>query len=124
MASIELKYLSKHQKQLLTGYLPGGASGLLVRGYKGKEADRLATRIAPGWYRWLPISSIASARPPRNWARGRRAWSGWGGVIALTSQPFSRNRHLYRSRSFNSGIKGLTRIYPWRRPASVIPEEY
>ena len=26
----------------------GGASGLLVRGYKGKEADRLVTRSAPG----------------------------------------------------------------------------
>jgi len=28
--------------------LPGGASGLRVRGYKGKEADRLVTRIDPG----------------------------------------------------------------------------
>jgi hypothetical protein len=28
--------------------LPGGASGLLVRDYKGKEADRLVTRIDPG----------------------------------------------------------------------------
>jgi hypothetical protein len=28
--------------------LPGGASGMLVRGYKGKEADRLVTRIDPG----------------------------------------------------------------------------
>jgi hypothetical protein len=28
--------------------LPGAASGLLVRGYKGKEADRLVTRIDPG----------------------------------------------------------------------------
>ena len=27
--------------------LPGGASGLRVRGYKGKEADRLVTRIDP-----------------------------------------------------------------------------
>jgi hypothetical protein len=27
--------------------LPGGASGLLVRGYKGKEADGLVTRIDP-----------------------------------------------------------------------------
>jgi hypothetical protein len=27
---------------------PGGASGLLVRGYKGKEADRLVTRTDPG----------------------------------------------------------------------------
>jgi hypothetical protein len=28
--------------------LPGGASGLLVREYKGKKADRLVTRIDPG----------------------------------------------------------------------------
>ena len=28
--------------------LPGGASGSLVRDYKGKEADRLVTRIDPG----------------------------------------------------------------------------
>jgi hypothetical protein len=28
--------------------LPGGASGLLCRDYKGKAADRLVTRIDPG----------------------------------------------------------------------------
>jgi hypothetical protein len=28
--------------------VPGGASGLLVRDSKGKEADRLVTRIDPG----------------------------------------------------------------------------
>ena len=28
--------------------LPSGASGLLVRGYKGKRADRLVTRFDPG----------------------------------------------------------------------------
>jgi hypothetical protein len=28
--------------------VPGGASGLLVRDYKGKKADRLVTRIDPG----------------------------------------------------------------------------
>jgi hypothetical protein len=28
--------------------IPGGASELLVRDYKGKEADRLVTRIDPG----------------------------------------------------------------------------
>jgi hypothetical protein len=28
--------------------LPGGASALLVRGYKGKESDQLITRIDPG----------------------------------------------------------------------------
>jgi hypothetical protein len=30
------------------GDLPGGASGLLVRHYKAREADRLVTRIDPG----------------------------------------------------------------------------
>ena len=28
--------------------VPGGASGLLMRDYKGKEADQLVTRIVPG----------------------------------------------------------------------------
>jgi hypothetical protein len=28
--------------------LPGGASGLLCRDYKGREADKLVTRIDPG----------------------------------------------------------------------------
>jgi len=37
--------------------LPGGASGLLVRSYKGKEADRLVTRIDPG-----VISLVAELR--------------------------------------------------------------
>jgi hypothetical protein len=32
--------------------LPGGASGLLVRDYKGKEADRLVTRLDPGMVSW------------------------------------------------------------------------
>jgi len=37
--------------------VPGGASGLLVRGYKGKEADRLVTRIDPG-----VVSRVAELR--------------------------------------------------------------
>jgi hypothetical protein len=37
--------------------LPGGASGMLVRDYKGKEADRPATRIDPG-----VISLVAELR--------------------------------------------------------------
>jgi hypothetical protein len=28
--------------------VPGGASGMLCRDYKGKKADRLVTRIDPG----------------------------------------------------------------------------
>jgi hypothetical protein len=34
--------------------LPGGASGLLVRDFKGKNADRLVTRIAPGVVSLVP----------------------------------------------------------------------
>jgi len=50
--------------------LPGGARGLLVRDYKGKEADRLVTRIDPG-----VVSLVAELRgherqTARNWASG------------------------------------------------------
>jgi hypothetical protein len=37
--------------------MPGGESGMLVRGYKGKEADRLVTRIDPG-----VVSPVAGLR--------------------------------------------------------------
>jgi hypothetical protein len=53
--------------------LPGGASGMLVRGYKGKEADRLVTRIDPPWSPWSLNSAAASGRPPRNPDSGRPA---------------------------------------------------
>jgi hypothetical protein len=36
---------------------PGGVSGLLVRSYKGKEADQLVTRIDPG-----AVSLVAELR--------------------------------------------------------------
>jgi hypothetical protein len=39
------------------GRRPRGASGLLARGYKGKQADRLVTRIAPGM-----VSLVAELR--------------------------------------------------------------
>jgi hypothetical protein len=47
--------------------LPGGASGLLCRDYKGKNADRLVTRIGP-----VVVSLVAELRGqgrqrPRNW---------------------------------------------------------
>ena len=50
--------------------IPGGASGLLCRNYKGKEADRLVTRIDPG-----VVSLVAELRgherqTARNWASG------------------------------------------------------
>jgi hypothetical protein len=48
--------------------VPGGASGLLVRGYKGKEADRLVTRIAAG-----AVSLVAELRGHERRARGRPA---------------------------------------------------
>src|ERR1035437_5135045 len=40
--------------------LPGGASGLLYRDYKGRRADRLVVRIAPG-----VVSLVAELRRPR-----------------------------------------------------------
>src|ERR1035437_5748868 len=36
--------------------LPGGASGLLVRDYRGKEADVLVTRSAPGVF--SPVAEL------------------------------------------------------------------
>jgi hypothetical protein len=40
--------------------LPGGASGLLCRDYKGKEAEKLVTRIEPAVF-----SLVAELRRPR-----------------------------------------------------------
>jgi hypothetical protein len=40
--------LIHHQRGADMADLPGGASGLLCRDYKGKKADRLVTRIDPG----------------------------------------------------------------------------
>jgi hypothetical protein len=54
--------------------VPGGASGLLVRDYKGKEAHRLVTRIDPG-----VVSLVAELRRPR--APGGR------GTVAVEDHP-------------------------------------
>jgi hypothetical protein len=43
--------------------LPGGASGLLVRGYQGREADRLVTRIDPGLVSLLAELSSHERQP-------------------------------------------------------------
>jgi hypothetical protein len=44
--------------------VPGGASGLLVRGYKGKKADRLVTHFASDWQAHLsPPCRIRRIRP-------------------------------------------------------------
>ena len=45
--------------------LPGGASGMLARDYKGKEADRLVTRIDPG-----VVSLVAELRGHERQAAG------------------------------------------------------
>jgi hypothetical protein len=55
--------------------LPGGASGLLVRDYKGKEADRLviSTRNA----RVTALQNAGTACAPawtRSWISGARTW--------------------------------------------------
>jgi hypothetical protein len=52
--------------------IPGGASGIQRRDYKGKEADRLVTRITPAWSCWSRNCAATSARRPRNWSSGRR----------------------------------------------------
>jgi hypothetical protein len=53
--------------------LPDGASGLLVRDYEGKEADRLATRIDPGVVSLLAELPAMSGGRRRSWASGRSA---------------------------------------------------
>ena len=51
--------------------LPGGTSGMLVRDYKGKEADRLVTRIDPGVVASWRNCAPTSVGRPRNWTSGR-----------------------------------------------------
>ena len=53
--------------------VPGGGSGLLVRDYKGKEADRLVTRIDPG------VVSLAAElrRRHREQRHNRIDWGDW-----------------------------------------------
>ena len=53
--------------------LPGGASGMLCRDYKGKEADQLVTRIAPGVVSLVPNCAATNGRLPRSWGSGRPA---------------------------------------------------
>jgi hypothetical protein len=54
--------------------LPGGASGILGRDYKGKKADRVVTRIDLGVVSLSPNCAATSVRRLRNWSSGRR-WS-------------------------------------------------
>ena len=49
--------------------IPGGASGLLARDFKGKEADRLVTRIDP-----RVVSQVAELRGKRQAAKERGQW--------------------------------------------------
>ena len=51
--------------------LPGGASGLLCRNYKGKEADRLVHRSRRS-LAGRRVARSRGCRPPRNWARCRK----------------------------------------------------
>jgi hypothetical protein len=53
--------------------VPGGASGILARDYKGKEADWLVTRIDPGVVSLSRNSAATGGGLPRNWAGGRPA---------------------------------------------------
>ena len=47
--------------------LPGGASGMLCRDYKGKEADRLVTRTDPGVVALVAELRGQGRQRPRNW---------------------------------------------------------
>src|ERR1019366_9325964 len=58
-------YLILQQRGADMADLPGGASGLLVLDYRGKDADRLVTRIDPG-------RGLAARRTPRPRAPGGR----------------------------------------------------
>jgi len=103
------------------GRFAGGASGLLVRDYKGK-ADRLVKpkgRVGPAGNRnrreggRIGRSNVPSLNRLRAMVslpkysrkcRGLRPATAdrWRDRV-LTSQPFSRSRRVYRSQSFNSG---------------------
>jgi hypothetical protein len=52
--------------------LPGGASGILRRDCKGKEADRPVRASPPAWSCWSRNFAAVSAMP-RNWSMGRPA---------------------------------------------------
>ena len=54
--------------------LPGGASGLLCRDYKGKKADKLVTRIDRGLLLAGRRTSRSRAAGGRGLASGRPAW--------------------------------------------------
>jgi hypothetical protein len=49
--------------------VPGGSSGILCRDYKGKEADRLVTRIATG-----AVSRVAELRGRERHAEELEQW--------------------------------------------------
>jgi hypothetical protein len=52
-----------------TADLPGGASGMLRRDYKGRRGDRLVTRIGPGG-----VSMVGELRPRAAGGRGIGRW--------------------------------------------------
>jgi hypothetical protein len=63
--------------------VPGGASGLLVRDYKGKKADRLVTRIDPG-----VVSLLAELRGhERQAAEELGQWKNCGGGARKPTTP-------------------------------------
>jgi hypothetical protein len=66
--------------------LPGGATRLLARDYKGKKADRLVTVATPVWFGWSPncaptsdcLLGIGAVEDPRRGAQGdQRLVEGW-----------------------------------------------
>ena len=51
------------------GDVPGGATGLLIKDYKGKDADQPVYKVDSGL---LPSCAPTSIGRPRNWSSGRR----------------------------------------------------
>jgi hypothetical protein len=122
-----------------TSDLPWGASGLLVRGYKGKKADRLVTRIDPG-----VVSLVAELRYEPQGHRGIGPVEDLASRSASSTTPRRRTSprqevqwdHPGSMLSFVSGsaIKRITagvRACRWfslpgllRRPAFTLREEH
>jgi hypothetical protein len=94
--------------------LPGGASGLLARGYKGREADKLVTRIDPS----------AGRRSPRPRAPGRRGSGTVEGPrrgVTLAASPRLRRRVVGRGKRSGGSPWKTTRLHTKPSAAGADP---
>jgi hypothetical protein len=88
--------------------LPGGATGMLVRGYKGKKADQLVTRIGPG-----VVSLVAELVKCCGLLKGPRAA---GSTVGRRHRPrdLTATRAFWLSRSAGIGCAGLETVFDQR----------